>query len=67
MKNFRGWLAFPVEDFAMRETTGIPLSAHEIAGVYLYWDYADDSMLSENFYLDEIALVEDYRIFEPYS
>ena len=67
VKNFRGWLAFPVEDFAMRETTGIPFSAHEIAGVYLYWDYADDSMLSENFYLDEIALVEDYRIFEPYS
>jgi hypothetical protein len=67
VKNFRGWLAFPVEDFAMRETTGIPFSAHEIAGVYLYWDYADDSMLSESFYLDEIALVEDYRVFEPYS
>ncbi|MBQ4194313.1 MAG: metallophosphoesterase [Clostridia bacterium] len=67
VKDFKGWLAFPVKDFAMRETTGIPFSAHEIAGVYMYWDYADDSMLSKSFCLDEIALVEDYTVFEQYS
>ena len=33
----------------------------------MYFDYSSDSMLGTPFYLDEIALVEDYTVFTEYG
>lgn len=74
VKNFKGWLAFPVKDFTYRGGTGngtgtagesYPLN--EIAGVYMFWDYSNDSLIGNKFLLDEIQLVEDYTVFEEYG
>ena len=67
VRDFKGWLAFPTEDFASRKGTGQSFSAHEVKGVYMYFDYVSDSMLGTPFYLDEIALVEDYTVFTEYG
>ncbi len=65
--DFKGWMAFPTADFGSRKGTGESFSAHEIKGVYMYFDYSSDSMLGTPFYLDEIALVEDYTVFTEYG
>ena len=67
VKDFKGWLAFPTMDFGARKGTGEGFSAHEVKGVYMYFDYSSDSMLGTPFYLDEIALVEDYTVFTEYG
>ena len=67
VQDFKGWLAFPTGDFASRKGTGESFSAHEIKAVYMYFDYSSDSMLDTPFYLDEIALVEDYKVFTEYG
>ncbi len=72
---FRGWLAFPVSDFKYRAGTGsgaesVNNSYHykTVSGVYMFWDYSDTGRYNGNrFYLDEIGIVEDFRVFEPYE
>ncbi len=74
VKGFKGWLAFPVKDFLCRKNTGaVPepagTSYHEstTVGIYFFWDYENSSYKGKKFYLDEIQLVEDYRVFEEYK
>ena len=64
VKNFRGWLAFPTSDFARRGNAAELLDSREIKAVYMYFDLLADSMLGKPFYLDEIAFVADYTVFE---
>ena len=74
VKGFKGWMAFPVKDFTYRYGTGsgtgtggeaYPLN--EIAGVYMFWNYAGSTTSGTKFVLDELQLVEDYTVFEEYS
>lgn len=67
VRDFKGWLAFPVDDFGCRSGDGASFSGIQVSGVYMYWDFADDSMLGTPFFLDEIALVDDYTVFEAYN
>ncbi len=75
VKGYKGWLAFPVKDFLYRPNTGsdgvsagTPFNLYEFSAIYIFWDYADSaSYVNKHFYLDELQLVEDYRVFEAYS
>ena len=64
VKDFKGWLAFPTSNFASRTGSGETFAAKVVKGVYLYFDLSSDEMLGTWFYLDEIALIEDYTVFE---
>ena len=64
VQDFKGWLAFPTADFAERTGSGSTFDSRSIKAVYMYFDLSSDDMLGTPFYLDEIALVDDYRIFE---
>ena len=75
VKGFKGWLAFPIQDFTYRKNTGnvstvdgrLAYHSNHICGVYLFWDYSDKTTCTGNkFYLDEIAIVEDYTVFDSY-
>ncbi len=72
VKGFKGWLAFPSEDFMYRSGTGSSGSNvwcyDHIRGIYLFWDYSNNgNYLNKPFYLDEIQIVEDYTVFEEYK
>ena len=67
VKNFKGWMAFPVEKFSKRGGGGVRFSGNYVKGVYMYWDFSSPSMLGKQFYLDEFQLVPDYTVFEEYS
>ena len=67
VKDFKGWLAFPTEDFAARTGSGETFESRTIKAVYMYFDLSSDKMLGKPFYLDEIALVGDYTVFEEYG
>lgn len=64
VQDFKGWLAFPTTDFAERTGSGSTFDSRSIKAVYMYFDLSSDDMLGTPFYLDEIALVDDYRVFE---
>lgn len=64
--DFKGWLAFPTEDFGARNGSGNRFNGNEITSVYMYWDFNENSMCGVPFYLDEISFVPDYRVFEEY-
>lgn len=64
VKNFKGWLAFPTSDFGARDGSGSAFDARTVTAVYMYFDFSADGMLGKPFYLDELALVEDYKVFE---
>ncbi len=72
---YKGWLAFPVKDFLYRSATGsdgasqgTPYTAYELAGIYVFWDYADSaSYTNAHFCIDELQIVEDYTVFEAYQ
>ena len=76
VSGFKGWMAFPISDFTYRQDTGsvneeagTPYYSKHIAGVYMFWDYSeiDSSRCTGNkFYLDEIAIVADYTVFDEY-
>ncbi len=75
VNGFKGWMAFPVKDFLYKSGTGTdglangtPFSGYEFAGVYIFWDYSDhkSQYKGNSFYLDEIQLVKDYKVFEKY-
>lgn len=74
VKGFKGWMAFPVEDFTYRigtgEGVGVKGEAYpyfEIAGVYFYWNYSEDTPSGKKVILDELSLVDDYTVFEEYT
>lgn len=75
VRNFKGWLAFPVKDFTYRsgtgtvsEGSGVSYHYNQIAGIYMFWDYSDNGSYTGNkFYLDEIHLAGDYTVFENYN
>lgn len=74
VKNFKGWMAFPVKDFTYRYGTGAGAGSageaypyNDIAGVYMFWNYAGSTDSGTRFILDEIQLVEDYTVFEEYQ
>ncbi|NLB17021.1 MAG: discoidin domain-containing protein [Clostridiales bacterium] len=69
---FKGYFAFPVADFWIRENAnwegydaGTAANAADIHGVYLFWDYSDMLMGGEKFTVDNIEFVADYKVFEP--
>ena len=64
VQDFKGWLAFPTADFAERTGSGSTFDSRSIKAVYMYFDLSSDDMLGTPFYLDEIALVDDYQVFE---
>ena len=72
---FKGWMAFPIKDFTYRNETGSGTEiagrsyhSKQVLGVYLFWDYSEAVDYDGNvFYLDEIAIVKDYTVFEPYD
>lgn len=75
VNGFKGWMAFPVKDFLYKSGTGtdnvshgIPFSEYEFAGIYVFWDYSDNKsyLKGNSFYLDEIQMVKDYKVFENY-
>lgn len=69
---FKGFFAFPVSDFVIRENANPNgLEAHvaaanmaDVTGIYLFWDYADFMTPSVKFYLDNIEFVADYKTFD---
>ncbi len=74
VSGFRGWLAFPIGDFLYRsgtgtveETAGISYPDNYVSGIYMFWDYYSDSHINKKFYIDEIHIVEDYRVFDKYT
>lgn len=74
VKDFKGWMAFPVKDFTYRYGTGSGTGTggeaypfNQIAGVYMFWNYAGSTASGTKFVLDEIQLVADYTVFEEYS
>lgn len=67
VKNFKGWLAFPTNDFAIRGGGGNRFGGNNITGIYMYFDFSDSSMCGKEFYIDEISLVADYKTFETYK
>ena len=74
VKGFKGWMAFPVKDFTYRYGTGSGSGTggeaypfNEIAGVYMFWNYAGSTASGTKFVLDELQLVEDYTVFEEYN
>lgn len=71
---FKGYFAFPVEDFVIRENANwdaldkdAPAPMGDVTGVYLFWDYADYLAGGDPFYIDNIEFVEDYTVFETAS
>ena len=75
VQGFKGWLAFPISDFVYRQNTGnvsavdgrLAYHSNHICGVYLFWDYSDKTTCTGNkFYLDEIAIVKNYTVFDSY-
>ena len=67
VKNFKGWMAFPVENFSKRSGGGIRFNGNYVKGVYMYWDFSSASMFGKQFCLDELQLVPDYTVFEEYT
>ena len=68
---FKGWFAFPVSDFVIRENTNrdtrdpdTPAPMNDVKCVYLFWDYAEYLMGGDKFYLDNIEFVTDFTFFE---
>lgn len=71
---FKGFFAFPVEDFVIRknaanrsglaDNTSADIS--DVTGVYLFWDYSDIFLdcLGEKFYIDNLEFVTDYTVFD---
>ncbi len=74
VRGFKGWMAFPVKDFLCRTGTGsgqgrdgASYNESTTVGIYFFWDYENSSYVGEKFYIDEIHIVEDYRVFEEYG
>lgn len=72
MLGLKGWFAFPVADFTIRENanwelydTLTPANAADVVGVYLFWDYSDGGAYAGTpFVLDNVEFVADYTVFD---
>ncbi|MCR4905114.1 MAG: metallophosphoesterase family protein [Clostridiales bacterium] len=64
VKGFKGWLAFPVENMLKRSTLDPLTESSCVTGVYFYYCFSSREMAGESAYLDEIALVKDYKVFD---
>ena len=74
VKGFKGFFAFPVSDFVIRDNAAnkdglekdTAANMGDVSGVYLFWDYSDDyaDLQNNKFYLDNIEFVSDYKIFD---
>lgn len=70
---FKGWFAFPIKDFVIRENANweaydplTPCDPSDIAGIYFFWDYSEVSTeIGSIFYLDHIEFVADYKSALP--
>ncbi len=66
LRGAKGWFAFPVESM-LQAPTGIPLSKDNIvttAYIYYSLDYKNHpEHYGEYVFIDDIALVEDYKVF----
>ena len=74
VKDFKGWMAFPVKDFIYRSNTGsgtegsgVSYPYNKVAGVYMFWDYEDSMTAGVPFLIDEIQIVGDYTEFVEYE
>lgn len=71
---YKGFFAFPVSDFVIRDNAAnhdslelnTPAPLNNITSVYLFWDYTENLGLAggEKFYLDNIEFVKDYNVFD---
>lgn len=61
--DFKGWLAFPISDFATAESTGANPSSASVKEMFFFFDFADVNMVGSAFYFDEIGLVPEYWVF----
>lgn len=68
---FKGYFAFPVEDFVIRDNANwdgldkdTPAPMGDVTGVYLFWDYSDLLAGGDPFYIDNIEFVADYTVFD---
>lgn len=72
MEGLKGWFAFPIADFTIRENANwegldplTPANPADIKGVYLFWDYSDNGdYTTKEFVLDNIEFVADYKVFD---
>jgi len=62
VKGFCGWFAFPIENMLQGSTA--PSSDTVITDIYFYYCLSQASMAGNHIYLDNIALVEDYTVFD---
>lgn len=68
LKGFKGWMAFPTENFFGRTVPGtIEFSYGEIHGIYMLWNCSGHTYENQKFYLDEIHIVDDYTVFAEYN
>lgn len=68
---FKGWFAFPVSDFVIRENANwdalepnTPAPMNDVKCAYLFWDYSEYLTGGDKFYIDQIEFVTDYTVFE---
>ena len=64
VKGFKGWFAFPVSDMIQRETGESIDPEKKLTGIYFYYSMSHESMAGNYLYIDDISLVEDFRISE---
>lgn len=64
VKDFKGWLAFPVSDFVSAGENSTAISSDTVVKeMFMFFDYSDVSMQGKGFYLDEIGLVSQFWNF----
>ncbi len=63
LTGFKGWFAFPLKDMLQRGSMDALRPESIITGIYLYFAFHKPEMYGQYVYLDDIALVEDYKIF----
>ena len=60
----KGWFAFPLDQMWKRSSLE-PLNENSVVtDLYFYYCLNSDTMVNNRIYLDEIAFVEDYTVFE---
>ncbi len=62
VKGLCGWFAFPLEN--MRKGSTAPTADTVITDIYFYYCLSSASMAGNRVYIDNIALVEDYTVFD---
>lgn len=72
VNGLKGWFAFPVADFTVRENANwdaldalTPANISDVTGIYLFWDYSDNGdYVEQEFVLDNFEFVADYKVFD---